>query len=98
MPVGVGCAVGDAVLGDVGEESRIDFTLIGPVVNSASRLCDTARAGQVCLSADLVAGLSPELRDSLTQSYSSAPVTVRVKPADPAVEALLIDLSPPAAI
>src|SRR5277367_2027300 len=44
---GVGIATGQATVGRIGWEGRIDYTAIGRVVNLASRLCSTAGDGQV---------------------------------------------------
>ena len=45
--VGVGVNVGDAVLGAMGAEQRMDFTAIGDTVNTAARLCAAAGPGEV---------------------------------------------------
>lgn len=45
--VGVGVNVGDAVLGAMGAEQRMDFTAIGDTVNTAARLCAVAAPGEV---------------------------------------------------
>lgn len=44
---GIGIAAGYATLGIVGDESRIDYTAIGNVINLASRLCDEAKDGDI---------------------------------------------------
>ena len=46
---GVGIAMGQAIVGTVGYEGRIDYTAIGNVVNLASRLCGAANDGQILL-------------------------------------------------
>ncbi|MEI7645122.1 MAG: GAF domain-containing protein [Chloroflexales bacterium] len=48
--MGVGVSYGRAVVGNIGSTQRQDYTLIGDVVNTASRLSGLARAGQVILS------------------------------------------------
>jgi adenylate cyclase len=47
MAVGVGVNVGDAVLGAVGAERRMDFTAIGDAINLGARLCSAAHPGEV---------------------------------------------------
>lgn len=45
--VGVGVSVGEAVLGAMGAERRMDFTAIGDTVNLGARLCSAAGPGEV---------------------------------------------------
>jgi adenylate cyclase len=47
---GVGVARGEATLGSVGFERRLEYSVIGSVPNLASRLCDAAKAGQILIS------------------------------------------------
>jgi adenylate cyclase len=49
---GVGIHFGDAVLGLVGTEKRIDYTAIGDSVNTAKRIQENAAAGQILISQD----------------------------------------------
>ncbi len=44
---GIGVAFGYATLGVIGFEGRSDYTALGPVVNLASRLSDTAKHGEI---------------------------------------------------
>jgi class 3 adenylate cyclase len=46
---GIGIARGEAILGGVGFEHKVEYSVIGAVPNLASRLCDTARDGQILL-------------------------------------------------
>lgn len=47
---GVGVNCGEAIIGNMGSEYRVEFAAIGDTVNTASRLEDVAKAGQVIIS------------------------------------------------
>lgn len=47
---GVGISLGYATVGMVGSEGRFDYTASGTAVNTAARLCDIARDGEILLS------------------------------------------------
>jgi class 3 adenylate cyclase len=46
----VGIHYGDAILGLVGTEQRIDYTAIGDSVNTAKRIQENSEAGQILIS------------------------------------------------
>jgi class 3 adenylate cyclase len=46
---GVGLAMGPATVGRIGSEGRLDYTAVGNVVNLASRLCASAKDGEILI-------------------------------------------------
>lgn len=57
LSFGVGLHTGDALLGLVGSNQRLDYTAIGDSVNVAKRLQESAAPGQILISAQVAAGL-----------------------------------------
>ena len=59
LTVGIGINIGDAVIGNIGSKDRMDYTVVGDVVNLASRFCDVAKSGQIITSTVLFKRIKP---------------------------------------
>jgi adenylate cyclase len=58
VEMGVGIDVGDAFVGNIGQRALYDFTAVGDVVNTASRLQGQAGSGEVVLSERVADGVT----------------------------------------
>jgi len=80
----LGCAVnsGVAYVGNVGGEGTVDFTALGDVVNTASRMQSNAAVGEALLSEAVYAAVAGQFPNAeartLTLRGKEAPVAVRV--------------------
>jgi class 3 adenylate cyclase len=81
--LGVGVHTGTASIGEIGTAYK-DFTIIGPVVNMASRIQSAATAGEVLVSTAVHDCLPAKLRGSTTRECRlkgfDAPITVHPLP------------------
>ena len=68
LGLGIGIHAGEAVLGLIGSQERMDYTAIGDSVNIAKRLQENAAPGQILISA---------------QAYERTKDSVSVQPIDP---------------
>jgi class 3 adenylate cyclase len=55
---GVGIAQGFATLGQIGFEGRLDYSAVGTVINTAARLCEVAKDGQILVTSRIAAAVS----------------------------------------
>jgi len=51
--LGIGITAGEAIVGNLGSANRMEFTLIGDMVNMASRLCGVATHGQTLVNEEM---------------------------------------------
>jgi len=52
LGLGIGLHSGEAIVGNIGSEQVMDYTVVGDVVNVAKRLQDVAKSGQILFSQD----------------------------------------------
>lgn len=55
---GIGIAQGFATLGQIGFEGRFDYSAIGTVINTAARLCDAAKDGQILVTSRVASAVA----------------------------------------
>jgi class 3 adenylate cyclase len=55
---GVGIAQGFATLGQIGFEGRLDYSAVGTVINTAARLCEAAKDGQILVTSRIAMAVS----------------------------------------
>jgi len=79
LTVGIGINIGPAVIGNIGSLERMDYTVVGDVVNLASRFCAVAKSNQIITSTELYFRIQP--------NYSALNLgTIKVKGRDEAIE------------
>jgi adenylate cyclase len=82
LGIGVGISAGPVVYGAIGHEERMDFTVIGDVVNTGARLCSAAPGGTVLVTEEVrsacgeCAGIAFEALEPLEVKGKSDALTV----------------------
>jgi adenylate cyclase len=81
LEAGIGVSAGQAVAGNVGAESRFEYTVIGDPVNEAARLCELAKGsdGRVLASAG---ALERAREDEASRWREGEPVRLRGRSAE----------------
>jgi class 3 adenylate cyclase len=57
LSVGIGISMGEVVHGAIGHEDRMDFTVIGDVVNTGARLCSAAAGAEILVTESVYAAV-----------------------------------------
>ncbi len=63
LQLGIGIHSGTAIAGNLGSQSRMEFTVMGDVVNVAARLEAMAQPGQILLTAETLSKLSSDFAE-----------------------------------
>lgn len=80
IEIGIGINTGEMVIGNIGSNERMDYTVIGDSVNVAARLCSAAKAGQILMTEKTRAEVKKLVKakelDPITVKGKSQPINV----------------------
>lgn len=76
LEMGIGINTGEMVVGNIGAQERVDYTVIGHHVNLAARLCSHARASEILISTHTRDRLSEPIK-ALTSHERSRELVVK---------------------
>ncbi len=76
IAIGIGINTDEMVMGAMGSDERMDFTVIGDAVNLGARLCSAASRGQILLSEDSAKFV---FNDSYIELVKHEPIKVKGK-------------------
>ena len=83
LGVGFGCHIGEVIYGNVGTPERLDFTVMGPAVNLASRLESCCKSlGTHAVFSSVIQQLAPQLQRAGEQNLKGidGPTSVWILP------------------
>ena len=84
LGVGIGVASGFVTVGVIGAAARLEYTAVGPAVNLASRLCESAAGGEILVDGrthELARGEALDSREPITVKGFEEPVALFALPA-----------------